>query len=64
MILTSPKGFHYPDRSQQIKQGRVYTVVGSRTIGKVTYYSVKNDRGEFKDMTDKELFNFFTDQTP
>ena len=55
MILTSSKGFHYPDRSQQIKRGRVYTVVGSRTIGKETYYSVKNDRGEFTDMTDKEL---------
>ena len=39
--------------------------MGSRTIGKETYYSVKNDRGEaFTDMTDKELFNFFKDQTP
>ena len=59
MILTSTKGVHYPDQIDQLKDGKLYRCIGCRIDSKQTFYTVKNEAGQFKDMTPQELKDFF-----
>jgi len=65
MILTTPTGLHYPDHRKQEKQGREYLICetklimdGQKQVG--TIYVVKNDKGEYREMTPEMLKQFFT----
>jgi hypothetical protein len=60
MILTTKTGLHYPDQIDQYKGGKLYRVIGARTAESgQTYYTVKNEAGQFKDMTPEQLKEFF-----
>lgn len=64
MILSTPTGLHYPDKIEQVKNGRTYKIVetnlimdGQNCVG--TIYVVKNERGEYREMTPEILKKFF-----
>lgn len=64
MILTTATGLHYPDSINQERGGRKYKIVetniimdGNCAVG--TIYVVKNDRGEYREMTPEILKKFF-----
>lgn len=64
MILTSKTGLHYPDGINQDKNGKTYKIIGVQSVisnGRCikTIYTVKNDDGRYRDMTDTELYEFF-----
>lgn len=64
MILTSKTGLHYPDGINQEKNGKTYKIIGVQSVienGRCikTIYTVKNDDGRYRDMTDTELYEFF-----
>ena len=68
MILTTITGLHYPDQIDQTRADRHYKVVGVHSVienGRCvkTIYTVKNEDGRYRDMTDTELYEFFKDQT-
>lgn len=64
MILTSKTGLHYPDGINQEKNGKTYKIIGVQSVisnGRCikTIYTVKNEDGRYRDMTDTELYEFF-----
>lgn len=63
MIHKSTTGLHYPDKIEQVKDGKIYKIIEARTEQRATFYTVKNDRGQYKEMTDKQLYEFFKTQT-
>jgi len=64
MIQTTPSGLHYPDSIRQVRGDQEYRITGTELIMDGlkcvdTLYIVKNQRGEYREMTGKVLFNFF-----
>lgn len=64
MILTGKTGLHYPDGINQEKNGKTYKIIGVQSVienGRCinTIYTVKNEDGRYRDMTDTELYEFF-----
>lgn len=60
MILTSKTGLHYPDKMEQYKDLKLYLVVGARTADNgVTIYTIKNEAGQYKDLSSDQLKHFF-----
>lgn len=60
MILTSKTGLHYPDKMEQYKDLKLYLVVGARTAENgATIYTLKNEAGQYKDLSSEKLKQFF-----
>lgn len=60
MILTSKTGLHYPDKMEQYKDLKLYLVVGTRTAdNEATIYTLKNEAGQYKDLSSDQLKQFF-----
>jgi len=53
----------YPSNRFQI-QGRIYTLIAVTKVGKNKFiHTVKNDRGDYKDLSDPELQQFTINAT-
>lgn len=46
-----------------VAQGRQFKVVEAGRVDKIWHHTVKNDRGEYKEMTHAEYCKFFKDES-
>jgi len=48
-----------PATLNPVAQGRQFHVIETGRVGKTWHHAVKNDRGEYKEMTHNEYVEFF-----